>query len=78
MIRDTATAALCMIDTINVNMNNERLTDENFREFIRNSIPGLYERAQHQANKHDPAVFNGRQLTPRRLVDLAKADENNN
>lgn len=66
MNTNSATAAICFLDTLEANVNNERLSDEDFRGVVRNSLKGLREQTEKEVN----AVF-GRQAG----VEMIKTDK---
>lgn len=45
-ITNNAMGAVCFLDTLEANVNNEKLSDENFRIMVRNSLEGLREQAE--------------------------------
>lgn len=50
---DTRPNFKCLVDTIAANMNNEKLSDAEFRQFVRNSVPKPYQTPDFDDDPHD-------------------------
>lgn len=66
---DTASRAVCFLDTLRANVNNEKLSDADFRRFVENSLKALNE----SALKEYRCVFGRNSNVPNSFYDMEKA-----
>lgn len=72
MIREIAFSAVCLLDTIEANVDNDRLSDSQFREFIRNSLSVVRDASDRSRAAYPMNLTENKK---HRLIDLATRDE---